>query len=265
MTAAAGSAGSDDYSVGTASATFRQSGSPPDFTRTNVGGNFRYRAVKEFSVNILPDTTEEPNATFTATVDYQNAEPHLPGGDDDLTVTINDDDLSPVTIARDSATASEEDGSITFTLTRVGLLDSSLHVNVRVTETRDMLRGSPPARATFAANERTASLTVNLSGGAVDEDDSTVTVEAVGGSGYLPGTDRSPHTTVQDDDHVAVTLRREETAATVDESVGTYRINPWAPPPGTGRRRVDSHSTRPLPPPTALPRSPTTTSGSRDP
>ena len=152
------------------------------------------------------------------------SQPHLQGGSATATVTISDNDEPLVSITEDDSSATEEDSSIAFTLTRDGQTTSSLRVNVRVTETGNMLARGAPTRVTFAANSDTASLQVNLAGDTEDEDDSTVTVEVVDGSGYLPGSPSSAQTAVSDDDHVPVTLQWEETAVTVDEDNGTVTL-----------------------------------------
>ena len=139
-------------------------------------------------------------------------------------MTISDNDEPLVSITADASSATEEDSSIAFTLTRDGQTTSSLRVNVRVTESGNMLARGAPTRVTFAVDSDTASLQVNLAGDTEDEDDSTVTVEVVDGNGYLPGSPSSAQTAVSDDDHVPVTLAWEETAVTVDEGDGTVTL-----------------------------------------
>ena len=210
-----------DYSPGNATATFRQS----EFTRTTVGGSPRYRATQDFTISIVSSDGDEDDETFTATLAYADpSQPHLQGGSATATVTISDNDEPLVSITADASSATEEDSSIAFTLERDGQTTSSLRVNVRVTETGNMLARGAPTRVTFAANSDTASLQVNLAGDTEDEDDSTVTVEVVDGSGYLPGSPSSAQTAVSDDDHVPVTLEWEETAVTVDEDDGTVTL-----------------------------------------
>ena len=210
-----------DYSPRTTTAPFSQS----DFTRTTVGGVQRYRATQDFTISIVSSDGDEDDETFTATLAYADpSQPHLQGGSATVTVTISDNDEPLVSITEDDSSATEEDSSIAFTLTRDGQTTSSLRVNVRVTETGNMLARGAPTRVTFAANSDTASLQVNLAGDTEDEDDSTVTVEVVDGSGYLPGSPSSAQTAVSDDDHVPVTLQWEETAVTVDEDNGTVTL-----------------------------------------
>ena len=210
-----------DYSPGNTTAIFRQS----EFTRTTVGRVQRYRATQDFTISIVSSDGAEDDETFTATLAYADpSQPHLQGGSATATVTISDSDEPLVSIAADASSATEEDSSIAFTLERDGQPTSSLRVNVRVTESGNMLAGSVTTRVTFAAGSATATLTVNLANDTKDEDGSRVTVEVVDGNGYLPGSPSSAQTDVSDDDHVPVTLEWEETTVTVGESTGSINL-----------------------------------------
>ena len=190
------------------------------FSRTTVGGQPRYRAVQDFTVTIVDDADDEANEAFTATLAYANPGlSHLQGGPATAMVTITDNDDPHVSITADAATVGEAQ-PLTFTLRRTGVLDATLRVNVRVTETGTMLAGGRPTTASFSANSDTASLQVNLDADTTDEADSVVTVEIRSGSGYVPGTPHSAQTTVTDDDHVPVTLAWGRTALTVEENAG---------------------------------------------
>ena len=81
-----------------------------DFTRTDVGGQFRFRATREIGVSIINDTDDEPAEDFTVTLAYSNPNfPHLQGGPDTATVTIADNDHVPVTLGwEDTALTAEE-------------------------------------------------------------------------------------------------------------------------------------------------------------
>ena len=123
-----------------ASATFTRA----DFSRVTVNGQQRYQAVKQFTVNIERDTDDERDEDFTATLAYSNPGPsHLQGGPDAMTVTIADDDHPKVTITADDGSTGEAD-TMSFTLLRDGILDSPLFVNLRVTETGNMLAPGRP-------------------------------------------------------------------------------------------------------------------------
>ena len=209
---------SGDYSPGSTTATF----SRDDFTRSTVNGRARYRAEKEFTVFLSGDSTDEPDETFTATLAYSDpARPELQGGAPTATVTISDSDDPRVSVSADSGPVTEGTRFITFTLQRNGLLDAGLRVNVRVTETGNMLASSRPSSARFESNSDTVSLRVNLTDDAEDEEESKVTVEVLAGTGYLPGPQPSAETTVDDNDHVPVTLGWEDLELTVAEDAGT--------------------------------------------
>ena len=128
-----------------------------------MGGVQRYRATQDFTISIVSSDGDEDDETFTATLAYADPnQPHLQGGSATATVTISDNDEPLVSITADASSATEEDSSIAFTLERDGQTTSSLRVNVRVTESGNMLAGSVPTRVTFAAGSATATLTVNL-------------------------------------------------------------------------------------------------------
>ena len=95
-----------DYRRLTRSFSFGQG----DFTRTDVGGQFRFQATRDISVSIINDTVDEPDEGFTVTLSYSNPSlPHLQGGPDTATVTIADNDHVPVTLGwEETALTAEE-------------------------------------------------------------------------------------------------------------------------------------------------------------
>ena len=213
-----GTADSNDYSaVSTTSATFSEA----DFSRSGQ----RYRAEKEFTVSITSDSFAEDDETFTATLAYATAQPYLRGGSVAATVTITDDDDPLVTITADHASVTEAVDSITFSLTHDGQTTPSLRVNVDVEESGgNMLVRAGRYTVNFAAGSSSKTLTVNLRDDTEDEENSTITAEVVNGNGYFPGSPSSAETTVEDDDHVRVTLEWKETAVTVEEGNGTVTL-----------------------------------------
>ena len=75
-----------------------------DFTRTDVGGRFRFQATRDISVSIINDTDDEPDEDFTAILNYSDPSlPHLQGGPDTGTVTIADNDHVPVVLSWEQA------------------------------------------------------------------------------------------------------------------------------------------------------------------
>ena len=105
-TADGAAAQGSDYRRLTNSFSFRQG----DFTRTDVGGQFRFQATRDVSVSIIDDTVDEPDEDFTITLSYSNPSlSHLQGGPDTATVTIADNDHVPVTLGwEETAFTAEE-------------------------------------------------------------------------------------------------------------------------------------------------------------
>ena len=210
----------DDYTHVSTTVTFQQS----DFRSLTVDGNRRYRATKSVSVPIINDTDDERDETFAVTVDYVDSNPsHLQGGPATATVTIQDNDLPTVSIAAVTSSA-PEDQSLLFRLTRDGVADDALTVNVRVSETRRMLASGQPTTATFSAGASTTTLAVPLDDDTEDEDISVVTAMVRSGSGYVVGTDSSAIATAVDNDHVPVTLSWDPSAVTVADGAGRVTL-----------------------------------------
>ena len=93
-----------------------------DFTRTDVGGQFRFQATRDISVTIIDDTDDEPDEDFTVTLSYSNPSlPHLQGGPDTATVTIVDNDHVPVTLGWEETAFTAEEPTSPGTTTPVTL------------------------------------------------------------------------------------------------------------------------------------------------
>ena len=219
-TAAGTATQGDDYTQVSTTVTFRHTDS---WSAVGSGADRRYRATKRITVPILNDTDDERNETFTASLSYVGSARHLTGSPATATVTIEDNDLPPVSIEADTATAAE-DGALQFTLTRDGVTDDALTVNVRVSETGRMLASGQPTTATFNANAGTTTLDVALADDTEDEDNSVVTVRVVSGSNYAVGSPSSATATGLDNDHVPVTLSWNRTAVSVAERAGTVSL-----------------------------------------
>ena len=99
------------------------------------------------------------------------------------------------------ANSMTEGSDVVFTVTRTGSLNDALTVNVTVSETGAMLKGTPAATVTFAANSSTAELRVETEDDEVMEPASVVTAAIAAGSGYSVDTGAaSAGVTVEDDD-----------------------------------------------------------------
>ena len=221
-TSAGTATAADDYTHLSTTVTFQQSDS---WSAIGSGSDRRYRATKRITVPIINDDADERDEEFTATVEYADPSPppYLQGGSADVTVTIEDDDLPPVTIEA-VTTSAQEDQSLQFRLTRDGITDDPLTVNVRVSETRSMLASGQPTTATFGPGLSTTTLDVDLADDDEDEENSVITVTVRSGSGYRIGTDASATATAMDNDHVPVTISWDQTSISVAERAGTAAL-----------------------------------------
>ena len=97
-----------DYRPLTSSFSFGQG----DFTRTDVGGQFRFQATRDIGVSIINDTDDEPDENFTVILNYSDPSlPHLQGGPATATVTIADNDHVPVVLSWEQAAATAEEAT----------------------------------------------------------------------------------------------------------------------------------------------------------
>ena len=86
----------DDYTAPPPSATFLAG----DFSQTDVNGQQRYRATRDFIVFIIDDPVDESDEAFRVTLAYSTPGlTHLRGGPSTAVVTIKDDEHVPVTLS----------------------------------------------------------------------------------------------------------------------------------------------------------------------
>ena len=93
-----------------------------------------------------------------------------------------------------------EGAEASFTLRRTGPRDAALTIAVKVSETGNMIQGTPPAQVSFGAGKLLALLPVPTAADRRDEPHSTITARVRAGSGYTVGKPGSATVTVQDDD-----------------------------------------------------------------
>ena len=108
-----GTSQGDDYTAPPSSATFSAS----DFSQTDVNGQQRYRATRDFTVTIFDDTADESNESFRVRLAYQTPGlTHLQGGPATAVVTIQDNEHVPVTLSweQPDLTVSENTGNATL-------------------------------------------------------------------------------------------------------------------------------------------------------
>ena len=168
------------------------SGTPPSTITFNA---------KQTTVT-LTVATDDDNADEVAsevTAQVQSGTGYTVGTPSSATVTVNDNDIPRMTITADTTPVTEGTAA-TFTIGANPVPATALTVNVNVTQTGDILSGTPPSTVSFNANQSTATLTV-----ATDDDDmretaGTVMAQVTAGVGYTVGTPSSASVTVNDND-----------------------------------------------------------------
>ena len=93
-----------------------------------------------------------------------------------------------------------EGTAATFTIAVSPAQTTALAVNVKVTETEDVISGTPASTVTINANATTATLTVATDDDDADESNSVVTAEVETETGYTVGSSSSASVTVNDND-----------------------------------------------------------------
>ena len=143
-----------------------------------------------------------------------------------LTLTVRDDDDPTVSIAAPAgamddflyeAEAAVDAPEYQWSLTRVGLTDEELIVDVSVADT-STFAAATAATVTFEAGESTAAYTPITAADTVDDTHGTVTVTVDPGTGYAVDPDAaSAAVDVRDDDGELVTVTLDPTTLTVKE------------------------------------------------
>ena len=216
-----------------------------DFSRATVNGQRRYRAVKQVTVNIEDDTSDEDEEDFTVTIGYANpGPPHLQGGPATMSVVITDNDFVPVTISWDRSFVSVDEDATTVTLqarattTSDRMPESGFTVALSATTAGDTAtQGSDYGRLTSSFSfgrgdftradvggqfrfQATRDISVSIIDDTVDEPDEDFTATLAYSNPSLPHLRGGPDTatvTIADNDHVSVTLGWEETQFTAEE------------------------------------------------
>ncbi len=155
------------------------------------------------TVNTVNDQRDEPNSVITA--ELETGTSYTVGASSSASVTVSDNDDPPpgtpeVTISA-GTTPVTEGTAATFTIAVSPAQTTALAVNVKVTETEDVISGTPASTVTINANATTATLTVATDDDDADESNSVVTAEVETGTGYTVGSSSSASVTVEDDDN----------------------------------------------------------------
>ena len=238
----------EDYTPPPSSATFVAS----DFSQTDVNGQQRYRATRDFTVAIIDDTTDESVENFRVTINYQTPGlPHLQGGPQSAIVKIRDNEHVPVTISWDQSdiTVDEDDGSVilrAFAVTTVDKrpedgfsFDASIYTSngsaaqpgdyMQVVDTVTFSRNDF-SRVTVNGDRRyraSKQIVVNIEDDTIDEieEDFTVTFEYSNPlQPHLQGGPAFASVKIADNEYVPVTISWEETEISVGEDAGSLTL-----------------------------------------
>ena len=227
-----------------------------DFTRTNVGGRFRYQATRDISVSIINDTVDEPDEDFTVILNYSGPSlPHLQGGPSRAVVTIKDNEHVPVTLSWEQAaiTVAEHVGTATlhaYAITTKNKrpedgfsFDASISTsNGSATQPGDYTQVD--VTVTFRQNDfsqtdvngqqryrATRDFTVAIIDDTADESNEAFNVTLAyltPGLTHLQGGPSTAVVTIQDNEHVPVTLSWEHSDVTVAENAGSATLRAYA-------------------------------------
>ena len=239
----------DDYTAPPSSATFVAS----DFSQTDVNGQQRYRATRDFNVAIIDDTADESDEAFNVRLAYLTPGlTHLQGGPSTAVVTIKDNEHVPVTISweRLAITVGENAGSVTlraYAVTTVDKrpedgfsFDASIHtyngsaaqpgdytqVDDTVTFSRnDFSRETVNGERRYRAAKQVTVTVVDDTEDEADEDFHATVAYSTPTLPHLKGASADATVTITDNDHVPVTLDWEQSSFTVDEDAGTVTLN----------------------------------------
>ena len=238
----------DDYTAPPSSATFVAS----DFSQTDVNGQQRYRATRDFTVAIMDDTDDESNEAFNVRLAY--ATPgltHLRGGPSTAVVTIQDNEHDPVTLSweQPDVTVRENAGSATLRAYAITTLDKrpkdgfSFDASISTTDGSAVQPGDytqVDETVSFSRNDFSR-VTVNgdrryraakqvqvpIVDDTEDEPDEGLDATMVYLDPTLPhlqGGPASATVTITDNDFVPVTISWAQTFVSVDEGAGTVTL-----------------------------------------
>ena len=243
-----GTTQNDDYAPPPTSATFVAS----DFSQTDVNGQQRYRATRDFTVAIIDDTTDESDEIFRVTLAYLTPGlTHLRGGPSTAVVTIKDNEHVPVTInwEQSDITVGENAGNVTLRAFAVTTedkrpedgfsFDASIYTSngsaaqpgdyTRVDDSVTFSR-SDFSRVTVNGERRyraAKQVQVTIEDDTTDEieEDFTVTIEYENpGPPHLQGGPATASIKITDNEYVPVTISWEQADISVGEDAGSVTL-----------------------------------------
>ena len=169
------------------------------------------QTIVTLTVNTENDQADEPNSIVTTQL--QGGTGYTVGTPSSATVTVNDNDIPQVTITANTSPVTEGIAA-TFTIRANPRPATPLTVNVNVTQTGNVISGTPPSTVTFNAKQTTATLTVATDDDNADEEAGVVTAQVQVGTGYTVGTPSSASVTVDDNDIPQVTITADTSPVT---------------------------------------------------
>ena len=171
------------------------------------------------TVTVRQDTVDEPPETFTVTLSGPvNGEL---SANDSATGTIEDDDLSTVSITAVSTSVTEGNPA-EFAVSRGIEDDVDLAVTLSSSETGGFITAALPTSATIPSGASSTTVSIATDDNEDDDDDGSVTVTIQAEAGYAIGT-ASATVAIQDDD---VAYRLEIAGGgTVDEGAGSATLS----------------------------------------
>ena len=120
----------------------------------------------------------------------------------DITPTVQTETSRQPQVTISAGTTPVTEGTAaTFTITASSSPATALTVNVDVSETGDVISGTPSSTVTINANATTATLTVNTVNDQANESNSVVTAKLQGRTGYTVASSSSASVTVEDNDN----------------------------------------------------------------
>ena len=240
----------DDYTAPPSPATFVAS----DFSQTDVNGQQRYRATRDFTVAIIDDTVDEPEEAFSVRLAYLTPGlTHLQGGPSTAVVTIKDNEHVPVTLSWDQSFVSVDEHATTVTLqaqattTSDKMPENGFTVALSAaTADNTATQGSDyrPLTSSFSFGQgdftrtdvggqfrfqATRDIGVSIINDTDDEPDENFTVILNYSDPSLTHLQRGPATatvTIADNDHVPVVLSWEQAAAMAEEATSPGSTRP---------------------------------------
>ena len=234
-----------DFSLASDTVTFAFA----DFTPVTIGGQARYRAVKDIVVTIADDDVDELDEVMTVTLDYPGLVlPHQQGGGASVAVTITSDDEGPVRIGWEDAEVrvDESAGTVTLRAFAVTTQDAAPSAGYALRTTVTTIAGTAVRSSSFTPVTRRINLgasdftqatvegqpryragvevILTITDDSDDEPDEELSVVLAPAGASPPGLAGSPavaRVTITDNDHVPVALSWSAPSPTLAEADGT--------------------------------------------